>query len=531
MRRTWIRSAERSLAVHVYEPDGAQTAGVLVVVPSFGFEAEVSYRSMVAVAERATSAGFLAIVTDPTGHGDSACSRGVEDLVGAWHGDVRAIVGMAARLAPRAPVTLLGHRLGGAVVASFPGPEVARRIAWEPVSGRSFVRRQQLVLAISQPSADPAVRGSEPFALDLTPGQLDNLRTLRAPKVGAASVEVWMDEDRRAAEAALGLPPFYAEIPFAVIDDLVGALPRAQASPLVPWTEHVVSDGLLAPGAEGVTESFVRIGPHRLCGVLTLPPDGPGPTWLVFTGQGAERASGPSGLWTDLARDGAAAGLVGLRADRRRVGWHVDPAAAREPNPFTPEGVEDVVDAVRHARESGARRVVLVGSCAGAWLALAAAGRTTVDDVVALNVPSWSGSARFFDDAFLAHWNGPSPLADSTPGRSARLRAGAIASLTRWPRVRERVMRARETVRAAGRRSVGLPLLWAVGRTTTVHVLLSGRDLAFFAASGGRAVLPALRRAGRDIRLTRADAIDHGLRTARSRHVVREVVERAVGAP
>lgn len=528
MRRTWIRSGDRSLAAQVYEPPGKSTVGAVVVVSSFGFEAEAFHRSAVAFAHRAAAAGFLAIVLDPTGHGDSASARGVEQLVNAWRHDVRAGVALAGRLASDVPTILVGYRLGGSVVASVSDPGITARLAWEPVSGRAFVRRQQLVLAISQPWADDSVRGSELFALDLSPDQIRDLRSLRPPADTTPLVRVWKQEDRDAAQLGLDVPPFYAEVPLSVIDELLASLPRGEAKPLAHWTEAEVSPASLDPRVEGVMESFVHVGPHQLSGVLTRSADASGRTWVLFTAQGAERASGPSGLWTDLARALAARGLVCLRTDRRRIGWHSDPEAAREPNTYTPEGIQDVVEAVHHARASGADRVVIVGSCAGAWLALSAAAQVEVDDVVALNMPAWSDREADFDDSFLAHWNGPSPLEPTSPGRPVQVRAKVVASLRRWPRVHSRAMRAREVVRAIARRSAGLPVLWKVRRATAVHVLLSGRDLDFFEASAGRVAIRALKAAGRKVEVTEVDAIDHGLRTELSRAVVRDLLFRLV---
>lgn len=548
MRRTWVRVGDRSVSVQFYEPRKHLAAGCVVVVPAFGFEAEVSYRTMRALAARAQEAGFVTLLMDLCGSGDSAPLDGVDDVVGAWSDQVTEVCRLARRLVPGVPLTAVGYRLGASLVAALPDDVADRRLCWEPVSGRQFIRRQQLLAKFS--TADPATdrpAQRELLSLDLTTAQLASLRGLPAPTPTEPAapndpddpddppgreIETVREPDRRLAESAHLADPYFGEVPFRHIDLLIARFGRGAETVVAPWEptlEATVEVPRSAAGPQWVRERFELVGHDQLYAVTTTP--GPGAndtgTWVVFTAQGAERSSGPSNAWAGLSRALAGDGYSSVRADRRFIGWHTDPHAVRQANPFSPEAVEDVAAAIRFARDRGSRRIVVVGSCSGAWLALAAARLVPCEYVLAVSVPAWSASPDDFDVAFLDRWHG-APRDGAVDAVRRRLRAKLLASIAGKPRLLASTTAWRLRLRAAGCRSLGLPVLRDVPAATEVHLVLSGRDLTFFQASAGTMVVRALRKRGRRVRVSQVEEIDHALRTVASRRVIEQALREAV---
>lgn len=524
-------AGRRVLAVQVFEPGSGEAVGAVVVVPSFGFEAEVGYRTLAALAARAADAGFLVLMPDLSGYGDSASIAGVDEPGSAWMQDVQRVVGLAGQLLPDGPCSVVGYRLGAAIaeaaVDGLPEGLVASRCWWEPVSGRRFVLRQQMLFRFSQPRGAQG-DADELLGPELRPQQVHSIKGTSAPRRSGARV-VHTKEHEGATPVTPGIDAYGSDLPRASIDAVVQALASGRATRIGPWQPELAVR-LPAPCGPEVVEHFERIGPNRLHAVLTrsASPSSRSSTWVVFTGQGTERATGPGNLWTDLARDLAACGHTCLRADRRLLGWHTDPRSSREPNPHTDDAVDDVLAAVAYARGHGARRVVVVGSCAGAWLALVAASRAPVDDVLALGVPVWSLSPERIDDSFLDYWHGVRAVEGNASVAAWRERVKE--RLRNRPLVWRRLLAARQVVRAAHYGSLGVPLLRAVPRRTAVSLVLGNRDLDFFDASAGRPVLALMRARRRRMRLTRVRGIDHALRTTRSREVVRAALAEVLGA-
>jgi len=407
-------------------------------------------------------------------------------------------------------------------------------VAWDAVSGTAFVRRQKMFGKVARMGREGAVSGdSELLGLDLTDTQIQNGKRLDAPAVDDPRVTV-----RRPTPGSgrqLGFDTYQAEVPLAEIDALVAGCLRGDEQAVTVQEGPELSSASFGPALSGVTETFERIGPQHLHAVLTRPaPETRDQgTWVVFTAQGVERASGPGNLWTILARELAQEGITSLRADRRGVGWHTDPDMARQPNPFGLDTIDDVAETARVARSRGARRVVVVGSCAGAWLAVAAALRARVDAVLALGMPSWTSHPEPLDTTFLDFWHGVAAPIDSEPSRRQDNRARADTWLAARPRLNDPLARLRLrwglTKRSVRFRSTGLPGLWSLPKQTTCHVVLAGGDVRFYTASGGHLAVPVMKALGRRVRVDEVEHMDHALRSSFARAYVRTALRGLLG--
>ena len=149
-------------------------------------------------------------------------------------------------------------------------------------------------------------------------------------------------------------------------------------------------------GGGAVAEHPVRLGPHRLFGMVTDPPEEQsqeGPT-VVFLSAGALDHTGSGRLWVDLARGLAAEGIRSVRLDIDGLGESFGrPGRARQ-IPKPPEAIDDVVDAAMalggggHPGGSGRpgrSDLVLVGLSSGGYHAIEAGLRLGLAGVAAVN--------------------------------------------------------------------------------------------------------------------------------------------------
>src|SRR5207248_561102 len=124
---------------------------------------------------------------------------------------------------------------------------------------------------------------------------------------------------------------------------------------------------------QGVRESVlpIRDQPH-LFGVVSEPP-GAAPDALPFVvllNAGSAYRVGPNRLYVSLARRLATHGFRCLRMDLCGLGDSITPHADRENDPYPATAFRDVGLTLKHLRtELGARRVVLMGLCSGAYAA------------------------------------------------------------------------------------------------------------------------------------------------------------------
>jgi hypothetical protein len=133
-----------------------------------------------------------------------------------------------------------------------------------------------------------------------------------------------------------------------------------------------------------LTEEPVAAGPYGLFGILGLPAGGHADKLVLFLGGGTEHQVGPGRLWVEFTRALNLRGIATLRADVDGVGDSPLRGAVRTVNSYDPEHVVDTIDFIQFGRARFAK-VIVVGLCSGAWLAVQAALDAPVDAVYALN--------------------------------------------------------------------------------------------------------------------------------------------------
>jgi pimeloyl-ACP methyl ester carboxylesterase len=409
----WMRGSGEPLLGWFSMPRDARLhgSGVLVVGP-IGYEYWTTHRSLRVLAERLADDGHLVLRVDLRGMGDSSGNLWDAERVRAWSDDIETGV---AELRSRGAenITIVGLRLGGLLAALVaPRLGVDRLVAWLPVtSGRRYARELRL-LSVDAPEGETTVGGADArfFAGSVFSAELlDDLGALspdditsacrtslvidRAeqptsePLVSAIRAAGGEVEDRflEGAERMLDEPTEYAMVPNAHVDEISSWLADACSGDSGPADRECVASATITESGDEIVEEVIRIGPARLVALESRPSAGTatGET-VVFLNTGSEHHIGSGRVWVELARRLAARGKTALRVDFRGFGESPDDGFAPG-RPYDAHTIEDVRTVAQALRERGDRKVVLVGICAGAWVALRECPTLPIAGIVAFN--------------------------------------------------------------------------------------------------------------------------------------------------
>jgi pimeloyl-ACP methyl ester carboxylesterase len=407
-RGHWISSGERPLLAWLSAPeDLGCESGVLILAP-IGYPYWSSHRTLRVLSERLAEDGHLALRFDYDSTGDSAGQQWDPDRVAAWRMGARAAAEELRRLGCRRLV-VVGVRMG-AMFALLDGAQLGADavVAWAPVtSGRRYVREIRLIsTAVPEsglaPDAGQAVVSAGTIFAAQTLAAISKLDVRKIVTAPAARI-LLLDEAPQAAladqlrglgsevqeqqitggESALESPTEYATVPEEIVQAIRiwvgpgapgrGELPTGHTSASLRW------------GDVTLNEQIVELGRDRLIGILTEPEAlDTGAATIVFLNSGSEPHIGPGRAWVEYARELAVMGHRCLRVDFR--GWGESPDDGHAPGrPYDPHCEEDTVAIVRALRALGHERIVLVGLCASAWIALRAVKTESAAGVIALN--------------------------------------------------------------------------------------------------------------------------------------------------
>jgi pimeloyl-ACP methyl ester carboxylesterase len=403
----WFGEPDRPLLGWLSTPrDGVSSAGVLVL-PAVGYSYWSSQWTLRVLAERLAAAGHTVLRFDYEGTGDSSGDQWEDDRVASWRASAAAAASELRALGCRR-LMLVGVRLGGTLAlldASALGADAV--VAWEPVAaGRRYVRELRM-LAMAVPETEPRcaagtlAAGGVVFAPqtleDISKLALADIDSAPAPRVlvvgadadaqlleplsalGAAAEQRIAD-----GEQALEVPAEGATVPAAVVDAICDWIGPHSGPPEGPPPSSAVAARIVHHG-HVLTEEVVTLGASRLVAIVTARPGLPAEAQtVVLLNPGSESHVGPGRAWVEYARELAGAGYRGVRVDWR--GWGESPDDGLAPGrPYDAHGVDDTIEIVRALRARGHDRLVLVGLCAGAWVAMRAVLQERVDGVIAIN--------------------------------------------------------------------------------------------------------------------------------------------------
>lgn len=414
----WIGGERHALMVWRTVADGCVSRGGAVILPPIGYAYWSAHRTLRVLAEKLACEGQIVLRLDYEGVGDSAGGQWDPERLARWRVSVQIAAAELARLGC-SDLTLVGVRLG-ATIALLEGSTVDARtiVAWAPVvSGRRFVKETRLLSTpVPRPylphGTDAAVvaagtvftsatlteiaaleltkmtEAPAPSALLVNGTRLDALAG-RLTDLGVRTKQMVLG----GGETALETPAEYATVPTDIVDGIAGwvsgecAVGARGTGTDSGGVEPVTRDetGQIPFAGLMLRERIVTLGQSGLLGVMTERPDADTEqAMIVFLNSGSESHIGPGRAWVEYARALAHAGRRCLRVDFS--GWGESPDDGHAPGrPYDQHCEHDTVMIVRALRELGHRRVVLVGLCASAWVALRAISREPVAAVVALN--------------------------------------------------------------------------------------------------------------------------------------------------
>ncbi len=445
-RAIWFGPQTRSLCGVVHRPRLPGSGRGLVICPPIGYELWSSYATLRSLARDACDAGLTVLRFDYDGTGDSVGDHLDAHRVQAW---LQSIDHACRHLVDAWGVhklSLLGLRLGASLAATYAAQTqpawLDELILWDPVvNGRRYVRGLQLMAAPDpgEPAAahaggtaapasprtevglPDAALGSEGDAgLTSVAGTvhsastLADLAALNLLKLDAPTCKVlllhrpersdcatlaqhWTSAGARveahadgSIEKVIDRAAEEAELPTPMLELLrirfAGSADGGAATPLVGVPPRELARLRRALADAELVERFVRIEPDGLHGVLCEAADRHDPDkLLVFLNAGLEHHVGPGRLWVEFSRALARPGLAALRVDFNGLGESPLRVPGRALRLYDLAHEVDIGNIVRFARQRGYRKVVLLGLCASAWIALHSAAAAGADAVAAIN--------------------------------------------------------------------------------------------------------------------------------------------------
>ena len=405
----------------------------VLLCPPFGREDAASYRSRREWADSLAAAGAPTLRFDFPGTGDSGGNIDGAHRFESWVDTVCVAARFLLEETGRERIAAIGIGLGGllAVAGLAADAPIDDLVLWGVPAGGRALARELTTFARVEADAIVAAGGPEPpeRSSELAPGGF----LFPAPLVDAlrsfdlAAAPLPRREGRRALLLGRdGIPPDDAlraalEEAGATVETadgdgfggMITVLPEAARLPgpvtmlVEGWLttpvaagprRHVDAPTRSAPTAQLSNDgSAIRETPvvientaMRLVGILTEPVDAPAADLaLVLLNAGAIRRSGPGRMWVDLGRRWAGHGVPTLRVDLGGIGDSsgARPAVTTVAGLYEPEYVEEVRAAIDAVTDRvGARRIALLGLCAGAyWSFHTALADDRVSQIVLLN--------------------------------------------------------------------------------------------------------------------------------------------------
>ncbi|GAC1329831.1 MAG: alpha/beta hydrolase [Chloroflexota bacterium] len=379
-----------------YHPSRINSRAVAVLLCGpVGWEGLAMHRTLRAMAERLSDAGFATLRFDMDGTGDSAGTDEDPQRVQAWVHSIRCAAAELRSVSGRDAVSLVGIHLGATLASEFAAAdgEAQSAVLWAPVvGGKQMVREIRAYAALNEgvhPSGDQDAAGFlyQMEALDAL-SRLDLTKIAPpAPRVlllrkGESTPEArvataWQERGAQVTcEFVAGFDAVMQESRIAAVPDGVIQRTVAFLSDAHPARTDAPSS-LERPRMHGVRDGhfeeelcFFGPGAHFF-GVLTRPtqPCAERPT-VVFLNTSDDHRIGPNRMYVPFSRDIARLGITSFRFDPTGVGDNRGPGV-EDPSPcYSEQRVLDSTVVLDYLVSRGlGDNFVLVGLCSGAYVA------------------------------------------------------------------------------------------------------------------------------------------------------------------
>lgn len=426
----WTGTGRGATFTWVHTPENGRTRGLVVLAPPVGREAVQGYRALRQLAMLLAGAGYCVARVSYRGTGDSHELQPQDDVLRVWERNILDATAQARRVCgvEQLPVYGIGYRVGGGLLARV-AERFDRVIAWEPVSGRTFVNQWSRLRRATLPEI-PVTDGVDLMGLWLTDEQARELSSLPDPRTMGArpeNLEVHREKDQPRAKIMYGVDSLDMRVHYDVLEDLLRQLPREELVPLTGTGRGPRRNEFRAADGTACAEEIVAVTPRGYPGILTGPLTGEGsltdggraahdgahaaiaprpgmPT--TFFAPGASEPRDGSALWSETARRLAGLGVASLRADRDGAGDRALLWSDRDPNPYRDLNAEALREQAAWLAERFDADVVSTVLCSGAWAALRAAREPAglpVKGMVLVSQNEWRMNQAFFDQQRTAY--------------------------------------------------------------------------------------------------------------------------------
>lgn len=443
----WTGTGDCATFTWVHTPETGRTRGLVVLVPPAGREAVQGYRALRQLAMLLVGAGYCVARVGYRGIGDSHALRPGEQLLPTWERNVLDATEQAREVCgvTQLPVYGIGYRVGAGLLARLAG-HFDRVIAWEPVSGKTFVNQWARLRRATLPEI-PVGEGVDLMGLWLTDEQAAELSSLADPRKldpVPEGVEVYREADQPRAKIMYGVDSLDVRVHYDVLEDLLWRVPRPELVPFTGSGRGPQRNDFTAPDGTACAEQIVTVDPKGYPGILTGPVAAhdeqtaiapwPGKP-VTFFAPGASEPRDGSALWSETARRLAGQGVASLRADRDGSGDRALLWTDRDPNPYRYLNAQALREQARWLGERFGTDVVATVLCSGAWAALRAARESAglpVQGMILVSQNEWRMNQAFFDQLRLSY-DGDAKLraketAKATTGRGDAATAAAAAA-------------------------------------------------------------------------------------------------------
>jgi alpha-beta hydrolase superfamily lysophospholipase len=502
----WLDLTPEPVYAVLHTPSTAERTSVAVLImPTFGWDNDWSYRPRRAWAQALAEAGVTTLRFDFPGTEDSVGAPLAADRGQSW---IDATVSAAAWLRKQSEcdrLVVLGVGLGGllACEAIAAGAQIDDLVLWGTrVRGRAHVRELRTFAAVVEEAADAERDGERTDGVVGIGGHRISEATLTM--LGSISLEetplphsglrnvllIGRDAHGVDQKLRLRLEESGATVSVLEADDYMSLVGRGelQLTPVdtiaksIEWILANLAGGDLTPIAHApagdlpraldaisfehngvrIRESLVEVvtGAGRVCGIVSEPElGGRDPHCLVLTNAGTLRRTGPGRLSTELGRSAAAAGTPAARFDLPGLGD--SDGAAIKPFERTPDDDAVVLGVISeiydHLERIGvATGFVPGGLCLGGYFAVSMIPKDR-RSIAALGVNA--PTLRWGETQRRAVMRSVTAEAGPVTPNSAR---SSSASLPPWlNKLWVRVVRWRNATEARARvRLAGVDLLW-----------------------------------------------------------------------
>jgi pimeloyl-ACP methyl ester carboxylesterase len=397
--------------MHQGESPSRFSRGVVIAAP-LGHEQILAHHSLRHLADALAEAGFPVLRFDYHGTGDSAGVDEDADRYATWLANLRSAIDWMRVELGCAEISVIGLRLGATLAAQVAADEpVAHLVLWVPVvKGRAYVREMKfLSKAAGVPvdgSKDIEAAGfvvanqtaHELAAIDLMQIRPQCNRALLIDRDDLSADTQLLDhlrglgiEARQTVQSGytnMMAEPHLSQVPHQAIAEIVswmrsGFIDQTRLRPTEDptWPTEVI---LASELGNAMRERAVRVcrDPY-LFGILSEPatPLSEGVVSspaIILCNNGSHYHTGPARFHVAISRSLARRGFRCLRMDFHGHGDSVTSNLACENQPYPATAFRDIDLAMKFLqREFGARQIILMGHCAGAYFAFQSAAQLT----------------------------------------------------------------------------------------------------------------------------------------------------------